>query len=94
MSNRENDDNRLYNKYKIEKTDGTPIDPNAEYFVLRPDKDPLARKAVRAYALGLTKPEDQTFKQQLLAWVIDLSARASNKSLEELEAEASLGSKE
>jgi hypothetical protein len=78
-----NPESTLHNKYRIEKTDGTPVDPNAQYFVLRPDKDPLARKAIRTYARGLTAPEDQTFKQQLLAWVTDLSAKASNKNSEE-----------
>ena len=29
----------LYNKYTITKTDGTPIDSNADYFVLRLDTD-------------------------------------------------------
>jgi len=29
----------LFNKYKIGKTDGTPMEPEAEYFVLRVDTD-------------------------------------------------------
>ncbi len=29
----------FYKKYKIEKTDGSPIDPEAKYFVLRYDQD-------------------------------------------------------
>jgi len=37
-------------KYIIRKADGTPIDPNADYFVLRLDKDEHARKAALAYA--------------------------------------------
>jgi hypothetical protein len=40
----------LYQKYHVEKADGTPCDPNAQYFVLRIDKDPHARVAVQAYA--------------------------------------------
>jgi hypothetical protein len=40
----------LYNKYVISKSDGSPIDPNAVYFVLRVDKDPAARAAMRIYA--------------------------------------------
>jgi hypothetical protein len=39
----------LCGKYKIEKRDGS-TDPNAEYFVLRIDKDPHARFAAYAYA--------------------------------------------
>jgi hypothetical protein len=42
--------NGWYNKYKIEKTDGSKLDPNACYFVLRLDKDPVARKAMLVYA--------------------------------------------
>lgn len=45
----------LYNKYKIEKADGTPVDPKAKYFVLRVDKDPHARAAMRAYSLSVQK---------------------------------------
>lgn len=40
----------LYGKYKIEKTDGHTIDPDAKYFVLRYDTDPHARVALEAYA--------------------------------------------
>lgn len=42
-------------KYIIKKTNGNPIDPNAEYFVLRIDKDPHAKKALRAYADSVRK---------------------------------------
>jgi len=40
----------LYQKYIIQKTDETPIDPNADYFVLRLDTDKHARGAIRNYA--------------------------------------------
>ncbi|MBK9075488.1 MAG: hypothetical protein IPL77_11030 [Flavobacteriales bacterium] len=40
----------LYGKYRIAKSDGTPVDPAAKYFVLRVDKDPHARTALRRYA--------------------------------------------
>ncbi len=36
-------------KYIIKKTSGKPIDPKAEYFVLRLDKDPHALKALETY---------------------------------------------
>ena len=39
----------IYGKYRIEKTDGTPVDPRAVYFTLRLDTDKHARAAVRAY---------------------------------------------
>lgn len=40
----------LYGKYNITKADGTECDPDADYFVLRLDKDKHAREAVLAYA--------------------------------------------
>ena len=43
----------LYSKYKIEKHDGTPIDDQAEYFVLRLDTDRAARVAVLTYAIEI-----------------------------------------
>lgn len=39
-----------YLKYIISKADGSPMEPKADYFVLRLDKDPAARKAALAYA--------------------------------------------
>lgn len=41
---------RLYKKYVIFKADGSPVDPNADYFVLRLDTDEAARAAARTYA--------------------------------------------
>lgn len=40
----------LYQKYNITKIDGSPINPNAQYFVLRLDTDRAARIATLAYA--------------------------------------------
>ncbi len=37
-------------KYIIKKTNGHPIDPFADYFVLRLDTDPHALEALRTYA--------------------------------------------
>ena len=39
----------LYGKYRIEKGDGSPVDPKAIYFTMRLDTDPFARVAARAY---------------------------------------------
>ena len=58
----------LYNKYTITKTDGTPVDPNAQYFVLRIDTDPAARVALIHYAYA---QEDLVFREQLLQWAAD-----------------------
>lgn len=40
----------LFDKYIIKKTDGSPVDRMAQYFVLRLDTDLHARKALRVYA--------------------------------------------
>ena len=40
----------LYGKYHIAKADGSPVDPEADYFVLRLDTDPVARRAAREYS--------------------------------------------
>ena len=40
----------LYEKYYIAKTDGSPVDDGADYFVMRLDSDPHARKGALAYA--------------------------------------------
>ena len=42
---------KLYNKYCVIKEDGNPVDPNAQYFVLRLDTDECARQAAAKYAL-------------------------------------------
>ena len=40
----------LYGKYIITKADGSPVAPEADYFVLRLDTDKCARHALRIYA--------------------------------------------
>ncbi len=40
----------LYQKYFLERSDGTPIPDHAKYFVLRFDDDKDARTALRLYA--------------------------------------------
>lgn len=40
----------LYGKYRIAKVGGSPVDPNADYFVLRLDSDPVARRAALQYS--------------------------------------------
>lgn len=40
-------------KYIIQKASGKPVDPDAEYFVLRLDKDPYALDALYGYAVSL-----------------------------------------
>ena len=42
-------------KYRIEKMDGTPVDPKAIYFVLRVDEDPCAREALSVYSYAVAR---------------------------------------
>ncbi|MCE5185042.1 MAG: hypothetical protein LLF76_02830 [Planctomycetaceae bacterium] len=55
----------LRHKYIIQKVDGSRIDPNADYFVLRLDTDPHARKAFRAYAESV-QADNQQFAGDIL----------------------------
>lgn len=55
----------LYRKYIIQKVDGTPVEPMAEYFVLRVDKDPHARKALITYAKSVME-ENPKFASEIL----------------------------
>ena len=48
----------LYKKYIITKANGEPIDPEAQYFVLRIDTDPHAREALKAYRDSLIRSCD------------------------------------
>lgn len=43
----------LYQKYTVSKADGSGVDPNALYMVLRYDNDPLAREALRTLAFAV-----------------------------------------
>ena len=47
----------LYGKYKIQKADGSPVDPEADYFVLRLDTDPAARRAALEYSYYLMRED-------------------------------------
>lgn len=43
-------------KYVISKADGSAVDPEACYFVLRLDRDSVARRAMRSYAHDTPNP--------------------------------------
>ena len=58
----------LYGKYIIEKSDGTPVDSSAFYFVLRCDKDEHALAALEAYALSC-QDDDSLLAKQLMDYV-------------------------
>jgi hypothetical protein len=49
----------IKNKYEIRKIDGTQVDPEAWYFVLRVDKDPHAQVAAMAYANSVHSDNSQ-----------------------------------
>ncbi len=69
----ENENEGLFCKYLIQKADGTMLDDKAQYFVLRPDTDKVARVAIRAYAQSLDE-EDAKLKKDLLKWMDELDA--------------------
>lgn len=59
---------RLYGKYRIAKADGSPIDPDAQYFVLRIDTDQAAREALKTYAEYIEYDEPD-FAAELHRWL-------------------------
>ena len=61
----------LYNKFLVERVDGSIEHQNCEYFVLDLDHDPHAIAAIRAYADSCCK--------EYPALSIDLLAKAANK---------------
>jgi len=72
MANPENDapgyiTGGLETRYAITKTDGSPIDPDARYFVLRYDKDPSARVALCAYGQNVRAVNPQLADDLLAA---------------------------
>lgn len=46
-------------KYIISKANGKPTDPNADYFVLRLDKDPHSHKALIAYMESVREDNEE-----------------------------------
>ena len=64
----------LYAKYKVEKTDGTPTDTDAQYFVLRLDTDSHARFAMQAYARSI-RSQNPVLALAIEDWVDRLEAR-------------------
>jgi len=74
------DDNEkgLYNKYAVFKTgDPTPV---YSAFVLKPETDPVARKALRLYA-SLTKNEH--LKRDLKRWLAIIDTDSTEKKDDE-----------
>lgn len=55
-----------HRKYIISKANGNPVDPEAEYFLLRFDKDPHALKALYAYAKSVKEDNKQLHDDLLI----------------------------
>lgn len=75
----------LFQKYKIEKTDGSPVDPDAKYLVLRLDTDDAAIAAALAYIAHVWEFVAEELPDQVPPFVSDLM-----KLLMELDHEAGL----
>jgi hypothetical protein len=66
----------IYGGYFIQNADGTPVDENASFFVLRIDTDPHARKAAMRYATSVFD-ENPLLAESIKQWV-DLYERKAN----------------
>lgn len=64
----------LYQKYKLEKTDGSPVSPDAQYLVLRVDTDMAAREAALCYASAIAYDMPELSKD-IFAWVDQYTPR-------------------
>lgn len=62
-------DRGVFGKYVLAKADGSDLDREACYFILRLDTDPAARKAILAYADAC---DNKTLADDLRACVEDL----------------------
>ena len=81
MENFFGENTELFGKYKIEKADGSPVAPNAEYFVLRIDTDVHARIALQAYIKSINK-EQPKFAGELSDWLAETqNSPAGNEEL-------------
>lgn len=59
---------RLNNKYTVTHTDGSPVDPHAQYFVLRIDTDQAARVALSAY-INEIEFKDEELAEEMWHWL-------------------------
>jgi len=74
---------KIFGKYTVGKSDGTPVDPQAQYFVLRLDTDPHARVAARAYASSI-QSEDPLLSAEMMAWIFSLAPREETEDTSRL----------
>lgn len=61
----------FYLKYRVLKLDGTAIEPNAQYFVLRVDEDPHAKYALYHYSKSI-RAYNSVLADDLIRWLNDL----------------------
>lgn len=69
----------LYGKYIITKTSGEPVEPQAQYFVLRIDTDQHARKALIAYARSVGM-ENPLLAGDLIKWLDNVALVKEDKN--------------
>ena len=68
----------LYHKYKIVKTSGEPIEPDAQYFVLRVDTDVHARLALRTYALSVSRT-NPILAAEIIDWLAETATSPAGR---------------
>lgn len=73
----------LERRYNITKANGKPLDIDAEYFVLRIDKDPHARVALRAYANSV-RSDNTRFASDLECWLENGLRGFSDEALKDM----------
>lgn len=65
------EDKGVFGKYIIGKADGSDLEPEACYFVLRLDTDPAARRAMGQYARSVRR-ENETLANDIEKCVSEL----------------------
>ena len=65
-----------FKKYIVSKANGEPVDPEAEYFVLRLDTDSKAREALDFYA-ELIKKDNTKLNEELKEKLLDMNLKSS-----------------
>ena len=75
----------LINKYNIEHTDGSPVNPNAKYFVLRYDGEMSDKVFLRANRLAISK-----FVKEISSHNLNLSQELWDDLANEIMKEAGL----
>jgi hypothetical protein len=74
----------IKNKYEIKKIDGSTMDPEAWYFVLRVDKDPHAQTAALTYAYSVEK-DNPILSQELIDKVKSFRSTINEKEVSDKE---------